>query len=334
LNVTDDQGHELDARFTLEPATRGLDLIIASRGGAGRATPTGRNIDYEKGVEILLSRLAQWQVVLHGVSVDSTVARRLPLEARRLAVRSFSFPLELVAVANIRSLRLDIRRATIAFGQPEGAIGGNPTKRLRLHLDWPAARDVRLDVLEAALARPANASAGWREPEAAEARVAAATKELRTRVEQKLPIVCPSGGPGGVRTRGTAIYYPRKDDVIAWVLHRAGGRCEVCGDAAPFLKSDGEPYLEIHHVRHLADGGPDQTDNAVAACPNCHRRLHFAADREDLRLALLVRIPRLIDYPKAGVIDLPAIEVFGIQADQSDAEVPCSSTAHGPAQHN
>lgn len=291
----------------LEPATRGVDLIIASRGGAGKAAPTGRNIDYEKGVEILLSRLAEWQVVLDGVSVDSTVAQRLPLEARRLAARSFPFPLELAAVTNIRALRLDIRRATIAFGQAQGAIGGNPTKRLRLHLDWPAARDVRLDVLEAALATPANASGGGFEPAAAEARVGAATKELRTRAEQNLPIVCPTGGPGGVRTRGAAIYYPRKDDVIAWVLHSAGGRCEVCGDAAPFLKSDGEPYLEIHHVRHLADGGPDQTDNSVAACPTCHRRLHFAADREALRLALLVRTPRLIDYPKAAVIDLPAV---------------------------
>jgi hypothetical protein len=307
LNVTDNEGHELDARFILERATAGVDLIVASRGGAGKATPAGRNIDYEKGVEVLLSRLARWQVVLGGVSVDSTVAQRLPPEARRLSARSFPFPLELAAVTNIRALRLDIRRATVAFGKPEGAIGGNPTKRLRLHLDWPAARDVRLDVLEAALARPANASGGGFEPAAAEARVAAATKELRTRAEQNLPIVCPTGGPGGVRTRGAAIFYPRKDDVIAWVLHSAGGRCEVCGDEAPFLKSDGEPYLEVHHVRHLADGGPDQTDNAVAACPTCHRRLHFAADREALRLALLVRTPRLIDYPKAAVIDLPAV---------------------------
>ncbi|MBS0363725.1 MAG: HNH endonuclease [Proteobacteria bacterium] len=240
------------------------------------------------------------------MSVDSSVARKLPTEERRLAVQNFSFPLELVAVTDIRSLRLGIRSATVAFGQREGAIGGNPTKRLRLHLDWPAARDVRLNVLEAALGGPANASGGDK-PELAEARVAAATKELRTRVAQDRPIVCPSGGPGGVRTWGVAVYYPRKDDVIAWVLHTAGGRCEVCGDAAPFLKNDGEPYLEVHHVRHLADGGPDQTDNAVAACPNCHRRLHFSADREVLRSALLVRVPRLVDYPKAPIIELPTV---------------------------
>jgi len=306
LNVTDDQGNELDARFVLERTTCAVDIIIASRGGAGKATAAGRNTQYEKGVEILLGRLAQWQVILNGVSVDSTVAQLLPMEARRLAARGFQFPLELAAVTDIRSLRLDIRRATIAFGQPEGAIGGNPTKRLRLHLHWPAAKGVRLDALEAALARPKNALGGSFEPDEVEARVTAATKELRTRFLQNLPIVCPTGGPGGVRMRGAAIYYPRKADVIAWVLHSAGGHCEICGDHAPFLKSDGLPFLEVHHVRHLADGGPDQTDNAVAACPNCHRRLHFASDREALRLALFVRIPRLVDYPKAAVIDFPA----------------------------
>lgn len=300
MNVTDDQGRELDARFMLEPASSGLDLIIAARGG-------GLNVHYEKGVEILLSRLAQWHVVVIGVSVDSSVARKRPTEERRLAVRNFLFPLELVAATDIRSLRLDIRSATVAFGQPEGAVGGNPTKRLRLHLDWPAARNVRFDVLEAALGRPADALGRGFEPELAEARIAVATKELRRRKEQKLPIARPSGGPGGVRTRGAAFYYPRKDDVIAWVLDAAGGTCAVCGDPAPFLRADGEPYLEVHHVRHLSDGGPDQTDNAVAACPTCHRRLHFAADREAFRLALLVRIPRLVDYPKAAIIDLPAV---------------------------
>ena len=75
---TDDQGHELDARFMLERATLGVDLVIASRGGAGKSTPGGRNIHYEKAVEILLGRLARWQVVLDGVSVDSSVGSGSP----------------------------------------------------------------------------------------------------------------------------------------------------------------------------------------------------------------------------------------------------------------
>jgi len=45
---------------------------------------------------------------------------------------------------------------------------------------------------------------------------------------------------------------------------------------APFLrKKDQSPYLEVHHMIQLADGGEDTTENAVALCPNCHRQLHF-----------------------------------------------------------
>lgn len=68
----------------------------------------------------------------------------------------------------------------------------------------------------------------------------------------------------------------RNPDVIAEVLERANGICEECGNKAPFLKAlDGTPYLEVHHKIRLADGGEDTVDNAVAVCPNCHRRVHF-----------------------------------------------------------
>lgn len=70
--------------------------------------------------------------------------------------------------------------------------------------------------------------------------------------------------------------YNRNPDVIAEVLLRAQGRCESCRSPAPFRKaSDGAPYLEVHHVVRLADGGDDTEQNAIAVCPNCHRKHHF-----------------------------------------------------------
>jgi hypothetical protein len=42
---------------------------------------------------------------------------------------------------------------------------------------------------------------------------------------------------------------------------------------------DGSPFLETHHLIRLADGGPDTVENAVAVCPNCHRRLHYGRAR-------------------------------------------------------
>ena len=59
---------------------------------------------------------------------------------------------------------------------------------------------------------------------------------------------------------------------------RAGGMCEGCGVQAPFSDSNGMPYLEVHHVKRLADGGPDHPDSVVAICPNCHRRAHYSQD--------------------------------------------------------
>ena len=69
--------------------------------------------------------------------------------------------------------------------------------------------------------------------------------------------------------------YRRNSDVVAEVLYRAGGICEGCNQSAPFArKQDGSPYLEVHHRIHLAEGGDDTVENAIALCPNCHRQEH------------------------------------------------------------
>ncbi len=71
--------------------------------------------------------------------------------------------------------------------------------------------------------------------------------------------------------------FKRNADVIVEVLSRAQGLCERCNRKAPFMrKSDGTPYLEVHHKIKLADGGEDTVENTSALCPNCHRELHFA----------------------------------------------------------
>lgn len=80
--------------------------------------------------------------------------------------------------------------------------------------------------------------------------------------------------PQRVEVRTTA--FIRNPIVVAEVLIRANGKCELCQCNAPFFRaSDGTPYLEVHHVKRLADGGYDTVKNAVALCPNCHRKAHF-----------------------------------------------------------
>ena len=75
--------------------------------------------------------------------------------------------------------------------------------------------------------------------------------------------------------------YERDPHVIAYVRARAEYRCEMC-DAAGFVKDNERPYIEVHHLKRLADGGSDIPENAVALCANCHRKLHYMQGRETL----------------------------------------------------
>jgi 5-methylcytosine-specific restriction protein A len=70
--------------------------------------------------------------------------------------------------------------------------------------------------------------------------------------------------------------FARNPDVVAEVTMRAKGKCEGCKTKAPFLRrKDGSPYLEVHHIKQLADDGEDTVKNAIALCPNCHREKHY-----------------------------------------------------------
>jgi 5-methylcytosine-specific restriction endonuclease McrA len=78
------------------------------------------------------------------------------------------------------------------------------------------------------------------------------------------------------RMEVTTMVFCRNPDVVAEVLYRAKGICQNCLKAAPFVRrTDGSPYLEVHHRIHLAAGGEDIVENAIALCPNCHRAAHY-----------------------------------------------------------
>jgi 5-methylcytosine-specific restriction enzyme A len=62
----------------------------------------------------------------------------------------------------------------------------------------------------------------------------------------------------------TTIYRVRSEAIRLYVLRRADGLCEGCGQQAPFLTGKGAPYLEAHHTARLADEGPDHPKKAIA----------------------------------------------------------------------
>ena len=69
--------------------------------------------------------------------------------------------------------------------------------------------------------------------------------------------------------------YNRNPDVVAEVLYQARGTCAGCNKPAPFERKDGSPYLEVHHIVFLANGGDDTVENSEALCPNCHKQRHY-----------------------------------------------------------
>lgn len=86
------------------------------------------------------------------------------------------------------------------------------------------------------------------------------------------------GSPPDSSTEEKRINVARRSEAIRrYALARAAGVCEGCRSEAPFATTNG-PYLEVHHVFRLSDGGPDHPATVIALCPTCHRRAHHAID--------------------------------------------------------
>lgn len=97
------------------------------------------------------------------------------------------------------------------------------------------------------------------------AKLPSSTRERILATESKTPVL----------TEVTTRVYKRSPYVVAEVLLRANGKCQSCRCDAPFLKEDGTPFLEVHHIEWLSKGGEDSVENAIALCPNCHRQAHY-----------------------------------------------------------
>jgi 5-methylcytosine-specific restriction protein A len=110
--------------------------------------------------------------------------------------------------------------------------------------------------------------------------------------KKKLPK--PGGTKQPEKTYSNVTNYTRDPKVKAWVLKEASGQCEYCEADAPFITAEGQPFLEVHHLRRLADRGSDTVSNAVALCPNCHREMHYGTNKTSLVSSMYKKISRLV----------------------------------------
>ncbi len=62
--------------------------------------------------------------------------------------------------------------------------------------------------------------------------------------------------------RDSSRYIPTPLERLLFEL--AGHRCTICS----------APWMEIHHIVELSEGGKTEFDNLIVLCPNCHTRVH------------------------------------------------------------
>ena len=96
-----------------------------------------------------------------------------------------------------------------------------------------------------------------------------------------------------IESKAKRVIYERSKDVRNYVLARAGGKCESCKQAAPFVRTDGTAYLEPHHTRRVSDGGPDHPKFVGAICPNCHREIHCGSNGKSKNESLVLALAEL-----------------------------------------
>jgi hypothetical protein len=103
----------------------------------------------------------------------------------------------------------------------------------------------------------------------------------------------PTGNKNPPKTITTSVSFKRDPKVVAFVELRANGICELCGKDAPFIRANGDRFLEVHHIRPLSENGPDTVENAAALCPNCHRECHHGSRKQRLQQNLIERVATL-----------------------------------------
>ncbi|WP_271401495.1 HNH endonuclease [Salinicoccus roseus] len=98
-------------------------------------------------------------------------------------------------------------------------------------------------------------------------------------------------------------WYDRNLYVVKTVKVLAEGVCQLCEKEAPFKDKRGNPYLHVHHIEYLSEGGKDVIENCIALCPNCHAEVHEFDDmevRNKLKKRARVLYEQLIEKIESG----------------------------------
>lgn len=137
MYLLDNDNQLVDSEFSLDIFEGSQCLVIESSGGARPRRGTNRrNPDYNRLIEILLSRLSGCSIKLTKIVLDSSRVADLDTKDR-VAELDQPYPIDLATV-NIPKIRKMIAR-TIAMMHraPDASSRGNGQKRIRICLDHP-----------------------------------------------------------------------------------------------------------------------------------------------------------------------------------------------------
>ena len=74
--------------------------------------------------------------------------------------------------------------------------------------------------------------------------------------------------------------YARSSAWVKLAKDEFGCYCLIDNCCNSFLKPDGSPYIEVHHIVPLHLGGEDGIWNLAVVCAHHHKMAHFASDNE------------------------------------------------------
>ncbi len=269
-------GEELDSTYIIDTIDGVFGFILQSWG------PKDRNPEYAKAMEQILSRLIESNVPFINVYVISrNLAKAFPnINDRAIKINGVTNINP--TYKNPHDLRLEIGREVAAIKEKpsQNSKGGNRFKRVLIHApllsktDWDLiARGESIDLYK---------------PTVDDKKVDHIVLAL-----QGQEIEEPRGTSKPEKISVTSDTFFRDPLVKAWVLKNANGICEACQLPAPFTRTDGSPYLEVHHLLPLSEGGRDTIDNALAVCPNCHRKFHYGDNKISFAEDVQTKVSRL-----------------------------------------
>lgn len=278
-NVIDNNWNPLNSAFSLNTFDGVAGLVLESWG------PTTRNPQYNEALDTILGRLIALGVPYINIYlISAQLIKVFPdINDRAISIKG-TCDISLLG-AEAKSLRVDIGREQALLKVDKSKTGGNRTKRILLYnsnIDFSLWSDIAqgVDLFLEQISGPTCDRV-----------------DLERKVEALLSIGFPQpdGNRAPRKVLKNAESHERDPRVKAWVLKTSSGACEACDNPAPFVKENGDPYLEVHHVLPLSEDGSDTISNTIAVCPNCHMNLHYGKNKKAMRIEMLRKINRLIN---------------------------------------